>query len=116
MDDRSAPRRPPPGDRGSTEAPSPSSPAPGYGPLGEGTPVVRPQATRPPLYARQPPVWRRTAAVVVGLLCLVVAAYWLDWPQALALWVLFSAFVLLWPAYPPLTSGEERARAWPFDQ
>ena len=111
MDER-LPRRP--GEvPGSEESGAP--PSPSYG-TSEGLPAMRPQATRPALYARQPPVWRRTAAVVVGLIALALAAYWLDWPQALALWVLFSAFVLLWPAYPPLTTGEERVRAWPFNQ
>jgi hypothetical protein len=114
MDDRGAARRPGPesGGEGEPVAPAFSS----YGPIVEGASPPRPQAMRPALYARQPPIWRRTAAIVVGLLCLAAAAYWLDWAQALALWVLFSAFVLLWPAFPPLTTGEERARAWPFEQ
>jgi hypothetical protein len=67
------------------------------------------------LYARKPATWRRVAAVVVGLLLLALTAYWLELMQALVLWVLFSVFVVLWPNFPPTTSGEERAQAWPFE-
>ncbi len=67
------------------------------------------------LYARKPAAWRRGTAVVVGLVLLALAGYWLDLPRALAIWVLFSLFVLLWPNFPPTTVGEERAQAWPFE-
>jgi hypothetical protein len=70
---------------------------------------------RTPLYARLPPIWRRAAAVVLGLLLLGCASWWLDGVRAVVIWVLFSAFVLIWPNWPPRTAGEERAQAWPFE-
>ena len=70
---------------------------------------------RTPLYARLPAVGRRVAAVIVGLLLLGCASWWLDGLRAVAIWVLFSLFVVLWPNWPPRTAGEERAQAWPFE-
>ncbi|HEY7062965.1 MAG TPA: hypothetical protein VII06_15920 [Chloroflexota bacterium] len=70
---------------------------------------------RTPLYSRLPALWRRTAAVVVGLALLLLASLWLDLGRALVIWLLFSAFVVLWPNWPPRTAGEERASAWPFE-
>jgi hypothetical protein len=70
---------------------------------------------RGPLYARKPPAWRRGAAVIVGLALLALAGYWLELSHAVVIWALFSLFVLLWPNFPPTTTGEERAQAWPFE-
>src|SRR5262249_58131223 len=70
---------------------------------------------RGPIYARKPPAWRRWAAVIVGLALLGASAYWLDLTHAAVIWALFSLFVLLWPNFPPTTTGEERAQAWPFE-
>jgi len=72
-------------------------------------------STRAPLYVRGPSLGRRVAAVVAALLLLGFTAWWLEWQQALVVWVLFSAFVLLWPSWPPPTVAEERAQAWPFE-
>jgi hypothetical protein len=72
-------------------------------------------SARGPLYARKPAAWRRVAAVIVGLALLAAAAYWLDLSHAAVIWALFSLFVLLWPNFPPTTTGEERAQAWPFE-
>ena len=70
---------------------------------------------RPSLYARRPSGVQRVAAVVMALLLLALAAWWLDWQQALIIWLLFSLFVVLWPNFPPATAAEERAQAWPFE-
>jgi type VI protein secretion system component VasF len=81
-----------------------------------GRPDSRPvPPVRTPLYARLPTVGRRVAAVIVGLLLLGCASWWLDGLRAVAIWVLFSLFVVLWPNWPPRTAGEERAQAWPFE-
>jgi hypothetical protein len=74
-----------------------------------------PVPVRTPLYMRRPALWRRGAAVLVALLLLGLVAWWLDGPQALAIWALFSLFVVLWPNWPPPTPAEERAQAWPFE-
>jgi hypothetical protein len=73
------------------------------------------QTTRTPLYVRGPSLGRRVAAVAAGLLLLGFTAWWLEWQQAVVVWLLFSAFVLLWPNWPPMTAAEERAQAWPFE-
>jgi hypothetical protein len=78
----------------------------------DGRPAV---PVRTPLYARLPGVVRRAAAVVLGLVLLALVAAWLDLARALIVWLLFSAFVLLWPNWPPRTAGEERAQSWPFE-
>ncbi|HZS02559.1 MAG TPA: hypothetical protein VFE37_27845 [Chloroflexota bacterium] len=114
-------------------APPPGGRGPGLGPGDPGGPLPTDPMAGPPrgmpprsdprgapssrglLYARKPATWRRAAALVVGLVLLALAAYWLELVQALVLWVLFSVFVLLWPNFPPTTSGEERAQAWPFE-
>ncbi len=83
---------------------------------GSSQPDLRPlPPVRTPLYARLPAIWRRAAAIVVGLLLLACASWWLEAPRALAIWLLFSVFVVLWPNWPPRTAGEERAQAWPFE-
>ena len=81
-----------------------------------GRPDSRPlPPVRTPLYARLPAAGRRVAAVLVGLLLLGCASWWLDGLRAVVIWVLFSLFVVLWPNWPPRTAGEERAQAWPFE-
>jgi len=89
-----------------------SEPSSGPPPRPDGRPAV---PIRTPLYARLPAPWRRYAAVAVGLILLALVGLWLDLGRALAIWALFSAFVLLWPNWPPRTAGEERAQAWPFE-
>src|SRR5215204_2962366 len=62
-----------------------------------------------------PPGMRRRGGVrsSIGVVCMALVALWLDWSRALAVWVLFSLFVVAWPVHPSLTPAEERARAWP---
>jgi hypothetical protein len=67
------------------------------------------------MYPRQPAPWRGIVAIVVALVLLGLVSAWLDWREALIVWLLFSIFVVLWPNWPPLTAAEERVRAWPFE-
>ena len=132
MDDR--PPAPPPAGMGAPAAgetlagsvPPPGAPPPGGIPLGTapvgpppgtaalGTAAPSPSA-RASLYGRRPPLWRRIAAVAVGLILLGLTSWWLDLGRALAVWVLFSLFLALWPDWPPATAAEERVQAWPFE-
>jgi hypothetical protein len=93
-------------------------PSSGGSPPGAEVPGAAPRQAVPlraSLYARRPPRWRAVVAIVVGLLLLALATWQVGLLEALAIWVLFSAFVLLWPSWPPPTVGEERAQAWPFE-
>jgi hypothetical protein len=59
-------------------------------------------------------VVRRAAAVLAGIVVLIVIAASVEFERALVIWLLFAIFVMLWPSWPPRTAGERRAEAWPF--